>query len=154
MEQPVTTAPALSSGAEPDGGAAPTGNMPSAARPNGQSLRELSLPAQVYVLAVVAGGVYSIIAVLPLSFPRPLLFAFLLLTSCLTSIWKVNLPIPLASGSTLSVSYAADLMTLLLLGPRAAVLVAAAGVWMKCTVKIKRPYPWYRTVFSIAAEAV
>ena len=45
-------------------------------------------------------------------------------------------------------------MTLLLLGPRAAVLVAAAGVWTQCTVKIKRPYPWYRTIFSIAAEAV
>ena len=117
-------------------------------------MRELSLTAQVYVLAVIAAGAYSIVAFLPLSFPRPLLFAFLLVTSCLTSIWKVNLPIPLASGSTLSVSYAADLMTLLLLGPRAAVLVAAAGVWTQCTVKIKRPYPWTRTIFSVAGEAV
>ena len=45
------------------------------------------------------------------------MFAALVGASCLTSIWKVNLPIPLASGSTLSVSYAADLMALLLLGP-------------------------------------
>ena len=110
-------------------------------RRSGQSWGQLSRAAQVYVVAVIAAGAYSIVAFLPLSFPRPLLFAFLLVTSCLTSVWKVNLPIPLASGSTLSVSYAADLMTLLLLGPRAAVLVAAAGVWTQCTVKIKRPYP-------------
>jgi signal transduction histidine kinase/CheY-like chemotaxis protein len=120
----------------------------------GQSWRQLSPAAQVYVVAVIAAGAYSILAFLPQSFPHPYLFAFLLITSCLTSVWKVNLPIPLASGSTLSVSYAADLMTLLLLGPRAAVLVAAAGVWTQCTVKIKRPYPLYRTIFSIAAEAL
>ena len=61
---------------------------------------------------------------------------------------------PLASGSTLSVSYAADLMTLLLLGPEAAMVVAVAGAWLQCTVKVKRPYPAYRTVFSMAAEAL
>jgi signal transduction histidine kinase/CheY-like chemotaxis protein len=68
--------------------------------------------------------------------------------------WKVNLPIPLASGSTLSVSYAADLMTLLLLGPEPAMVVAVAGAWLQCTVRVKRPYPAYRTVFSMAAEAI
>jgi signal transduction histidine kinase/CheY-like chemotaxis protein len=150
----MTAVRVRSSDAEPAVGEPSSGNTAIDDRPSGRSLRDLSLPAQVYVLAVIAAGAYSIVAFLPLSFPRPLLFAFLLVTSCLTSVWKVNLPIPLASGSTLSVSYAADLMTLLLLGPRAAVLVAAAGVWMQCSVKVKRPYPWYRTVFSIAAEAV
>ena len=150
----MTTARVLSSDAEHAGVEPSIGNAVIDDRPNGQSLRGLSLTAQAYVLAVIAAGAYSIVAFLPLSFPRPLLFAFLLVTSCLTSVWKVNLPIPLASGSTLSVSYAADLMTLLLLGPRAAVLVAAAGVWTQCTVKIRRPYPWYRTIFSVAAEAV
>jgi signal transduction histidine kinase/CheY-like chemotaxis protein len=154
LEQPVTTSRVPSDDAEPAGVEPSSRKTDIDQRPTRQSLRDLSLAAQAYVLAVIAAGVYSIVAFLPLSFPRPLLFAFLLVTSCLTSIWKVNLPIPLASGSTLSVSYAADLMTLLLLGPRAAVLVAAAGVWTQCTVKIRRPYPWYRTVFSIAAEAV
>ena len=64
----------------------------------------------------------------------------------------MNLPIPLASGSTLSVSYAANLMALLLLGPRVAVAVAAAGVLAQCTINVKQPYPIYRTVFSVAAE--
>ena len=86
--------------------------------------------------------------------PDPGTFFFLLLAACLTSAWKVNLPIPLASGSTLSVSYAANLMAILLLGPRAAVVVAAAGVWTQCTVNVKQRYPLYRTVFSIAAEVL
>ena len=63
---------------------------------------------------------------------------------CLTSLWKLNLPIPLASGSTLSVSYAANLMALLLLGPRHALIIALAGVWTQCTFSIKQPYPWYQ----------
>jgi signal transduction histidine kinase/ActR/RegA family two-component response regulator len=115
---------------------------------------ELTKAAQIYVLAVIAAGVFAVIVWFPWSVPNPWLFTFLLVTSCLTSLWKINLPIPLASGSTLSVSYAADLMALLLLGPQPALFIALAGVWTQCTVKIKRPYPWYRTTFSIAAEAL
>ncbi len=118
------------------------------------SLSSLSRTAQVYVLAVIVAGAYAVFAFFPLSFPHPLLFLGLLVTSCLTSMWKVNLPIPLASGSTLSVSYAANLVSLLLLGPQHAVLIGALGVWTQCTFKVRRPYPWYRTLFSIAAEAL
>jgi signal transduction histidine kinase/CheY-like chemotaxis protein len=115
---------------------------------------ELSAAAQIYVLAVIAGGAFAVVALFPRSIPEPLLFTLLLITSCLTSLWKMNLPIPLASGSTLSVSYAADLTALLLLGPSAALLVALAGVWTQCTVKIRQPYRWYQTTFSVAAEAI
>jgi PAS domain S-box-containing protein len=66
----------------------------------------------------------------------------------------VNLPIPLASGSTLSVSYGANLTALLLLGTRYALLVAIAGAWTQCTFKVKRSYPPYRTAFSVAAQAI
>src|SRR6185295_1631848 len=109
----------------------------------GPGLRWISLPhpARLYVAAVIAAGTCVFVAFFPLGYPRPALFAALLLIGCLTSVWKVNLPIPLASGSTLSVSYAADLTALLLLGPKHAVLVAAAGVWTQCTVNVKRPYP-------------
>ena len=74
--------------------------------------------------------------------------------ACLTSLWKVNLPIATASGSTLSVSYAADLMALLLLGLQPAIIVAVAGVLMQCTYKVKKSYPLYRTLFSAAAEVL
>jgi signal transduction histidine kinase/CheY-like chemotaxis protein len=99
-------------------------------------------------------GASVFVLFLPRTLPEPILFAGLLLAACLTSVWKVNLPIPLASGSTLSVSYAADLMTLLLLGPRHAMIVAVAGAWMQCTFKVRRPYPAYRTLFSMTAEAL
>ena len=85
---------------------------------------------------------------------RPWLFGVLLALSCVTSAWKVNLPLPLSSGSTLSVSYAADLMALLLLGTGPAMLIAIAGGWTQCTLRVKRAYPWYRTVFSMAGEAI
>ena len=45
-------------------------------------------------------------------------------------------------------------MALLLLGPEAAMVVAVAGAWLQCTFRVKRPYPAYRTVFSMAAEAI
>jgi signal transduction histidine kinase/ActR/RegA family two-component response regulator len=109
---------------------------------------------QAYVAAVIAAGAAACAAYLPLSFPHPGLFGGLLAAACLTSIWKVNLPIPLASGSTLSVSYAADLMALLLLGPRHALVIAVAGAWAQCTFNVQRRYALYRTVFSMAAEAV
>jgi len=114
----------------------------------------LSLTAQAYVLSVIGAGAAAVVVWFPTSLPQPWLFVLLLATSCLTSLWKINLPIPLASGSTLSVSYAADLMALLLLGPEQALVIALAGVWTQCTVHVRRRYPWYRTLFSLAAEAL
>ena len=102
----------------------------------------------------MGAGTAAVISWFPTRIPEPRLFALLLVTSCLTSLWKINLPIPLANGSTLSVSYAADLMALLLLGPEQAIVVALAGVWTQCTFNVRRRNPWYRTMFSIAAEAL
>jgi len=120
------------------------------------SLSWAALPslAQSYVAAVIVAGATMFVVFFPSAYPRPVLFAALIAAACLTSLWKVNLPIATTSGSTLSVSYAANLMALLLLGPQVAVVVAAAGVWTKCTCKARQPYPLYRTVFSVAAEIV
>jgi len=125
-----------------------------ASRSGALAWRGLPPAARHYVVTVVVIGAATLVASFPLTFPRPVLFAVLLVASCVTSVWKVNLPIGLTSGSTLSVSYAAHLTSLLLLGPRHAVLVAVAGAWTQCVVRVKRPYPLYRTVFSIAAEAI
>jgi signal transduction histidine kinase/CheY-like chemotaxis protein len=114
----------------------------------------LTRPARLYVGLVIAAGATLLVAFLPRTPPPPALFAFLAVASCVTSAWKVNLPISLQSGSTLSMSYAANLMALLLLGPRAAMLVGAAGAWTQCTVGVKRRYPAYRTAFSVAAEVI
>ena len=116
--------------------------------------RTLPLAARLYVTAVILAGAGGLLVFFPRAFPRPVLFVVLTLFACLTSAWKVNLPITVTNGSTLSVSYAANLMSLLLLGPRHAVLIAAAGAWTQCQYKAKQPYPVYRTVFSTAAAAL
>jgi signal transduction histidine kinase/ActR/RegA family two-component response regulator len=110
--------------------------------------------AQVYVAVVIAAGAAGLILWFPESLPQPGLFVILLLASCLLSAWKVNLPIPIASSSTLSVSPAADLTALLLLGPKPAVIIAVAGAWTQCTIHVKHRYPLYRTVFSACAESI
>src|SRR5947209_19000895 len=83
-------------------------------QPDGFALRSLPTAAQLYVTAVIVAGACALVALFPLSYPRPLLFAVLLVSACLTSLWKVNLPISLATGTKLSVAHAAELMSLLL----------------------------------------
>jgi len=124
------------------------------AHAGGLSWRKLPRAAQLYVATVIAVGAATFAAFFPHAVPRPALFLVLLVLGCVTSTWKVTLPISLSSGSTLSVSYAADLMALLLLGPRLAMLIAVAGVVAQCSVHVKQPYPLYRTVFSASAEAI
>jgi signal transduction histidine kinase/ActR/RegA family two-component response regulator len=116
-------------------------------------LRFTALPmaARVYVGSVLLAGGVTAITFFPRSIHRPVLFALLILAGYVTSTWKVNLPLPLANGSTLSVSYAADLMSMLLLGPQQAMVVAMTGVWAQCMRAPKQHYPVYRTLFSIAA---
>src|SRR6266850_4173983 len=120
------------------------------------ALRWISLPhpARLYVASVIAAGSCVFAVFFPWTYARPALFGALLVIGCVTSIWKVNLPIALASGSTLSVSYAADLTALLLLGPPDAMVIAVVGVWAQCTLNIRHPYPVYRTVCGMAAEAM
>jgi signal transduction histidine kinase/CheY-like chemotaxis protein len=118
------------------------------------SWRALPPAAQLYVVVVVVLGALALAALLPVTFPRPIAFTVLLLLTCLTSIWKVTLPIPLTSGSTLSASDAASLMTLFLLGPRHAMVVAVTGAWAQSTFNVRQPYPPYRTLFNAAAAAI
>src|SRR5262245_1261080 len=108
----------------------------------------LPLPARLYVGFVIAAGAL----LLGLRFPvsvfenRDHLYLFLLLMalSAITSVFKVNLPLA-RSGSTMSVSYAVDFASLLLLGPDETMLVAAASAYSQCTFRIKERNPLYRT---------
>jgi signal transduction histidine kinase/ActR/RegA family two-component response regulator len=115
---------------------------------------ELPYIAQIYIVMVLVAGGFIAAQALPLTLPQPVLFGALLTAACATSVWKVTLPIPLTNGSTLSVSYAADLMALLLLGRDAAIVISVAGVLAQCTINVRKPYPAYRTLFSMGAEAV
>src|SRR5262245_54309242 len=100
------------------------------------SWRSQSSFTRIYLTAVIAGGLSAVAALLPRSLPEPMLFSTLVVLTCVTSVWKVNLPIPLTSGATLSASYAANLMALLLLGPSHALLIGVAGAWTQCTYRV------------------
>src|SRR5919106_3199165 len=116
--------------------------------------RTLPMGAQLYVAGVIAIGGITLVAFFPIAYPEPVLFGLLLLAACLTSTWKVNLPMSVTNGATLSVSYAANLMSLLLLGPQHAVVIAAAGAWAQCNYRAKFPDPLHRSVFSTAAAVI
>jgi signal transduction histidine kinase/ActR/RegA family two-component response regulator len=138
-----------------------TGEIPIARREtpvtpsaDGLAWEALSRPAQLYVATVMMAGASTLAAFFPITYPPPVLFVVLMVFACLISLWKVNLPIATASGSTLSVSYAANLMALLLLGLRPALIIAVAGVLTQCTYKVKKSYPLYRTLFSATAEVL
>src|SRR5204862_5985168 len=66
---------------------------------------------------------------------------------------KVYLPLT-TSGSTMSVSYAVDFASLLLLGPHETMLVAAGSAFSQCHLNSKERNPLYRTLFSVASLVI
>ncbi len=117
-------------------------------------MRALPLPARLFVGASIAVGALLVVWLGPHStFHNPLLFAVLLLTSAITSAFKVSLPLA-KSGSTMSVSYAVDFASLMLLGPNETMLVAVTSAWSQCTFRMKAKNPAYRTLFSMACLAI
>jgi signal transduction histidine kinase/ActR/RegA family two-component response regulator len=110
--------------------------------------------ARLYVAGVITLGAVALIGLFPNAGVDPLMLGALVVCASLTSVWKVNLPIAVTNGSTLSVSCAANVISLLLLGPRYALVVAAVGAWAQCTYKAKHSDPKYRVVFSTAAAVI
>ncbi len=117
-------------------------------------MKTLPLPARLFVCAVIAAGAGLLVADFPVkTFLSPGLFLILLLLSSVTSVFKVNLPLA-RSGSTMSVSYAVDFASLLLLGPHETMIVAAASAWSQCSFRIKERNPVYRTLFSMSCLVI
>src|SRR5207248_5875366 len=68
------------------------------------------------------------------------------------SAFKVHFPI--ASGSSMSVSYVVDIVSLILRGPHATMLVGAASGWSQTTFNTQSRQPRYRTLFNMACLAL
>ena len=116
-------------------------------------MRSLPVPAQVFIVAVIAAGAAILAWALPvIRVDNWLLFSALLVLSNVTSAFKVTLLA--TSGSTLSVSYMVDFAALLMLGPAPTILIAITSAWSQCTFRMKQPTPWYRTLFSMASLAI
>ena len=117
-------------------------------------MKSLPIAARIYVCTVIGVGAVLFAAFFPTHFVgNPLLFITLLLLSSVTSVFKVNLPLARRS-STMSVSYAVDFASLLLLGPNETMVVAAVSAFSQCTFRIKERNPIHRTLFSMACLVV
>jgi diguanylate cyclase (GGDEF)-like protein/putative nucleotidyltransferase with HDIG domain len=113
------------------------------------------MAARLYVGAVIGLGLGLLLKFSEeaLTINEPGKFLVLLALSSLTSVFKVNLPLA-RRASTMSVSYAVDFASLLLLGPHETMVVAAASAWSQCTFRIKERNPIHRTLFSMACLIV
>ncbi len=117
-------------------------------------MRALPPAARLYVSAIIAIGAALLVWLGPrATFDQPSLFIALLALSAITSAFKVSLPLD-RSGSTMSVSYAVDFASLLMLGPHETMFVAVTSAWSQCTFRMKAPNPVHRTAFSMACLAI
>jgi len=114
-------------------------------------MKTLPLPARVYVTTVIVVGAGLLFIGLPhVTLERPFLFLALLALATASAALKVTLPLT-TSGSTMSVSYAVDFASLLLIGPHETMLVAAGSAFAQCNLNRKEHNPLHRTLFSMGA---
>ena len=113
-------------------------------------MKQLPIASRIYIAAVIlAGGAMLAVCLPQVRLDKPLLLVALMILSSAAAIFKVTLPLT-TSGSTMSVSYAVDFASLLLLGPHATMIVAAGSAFSQCNLNSKRPNPIHRTLFSMA----
>src|SRR5438094_4069957 len=117
----------------------------------GSLMRGLPSTARLYVAAVILAGVALFAVCLPhAQFQQPLLFVALLALSSASTALKVHLPLT-AGKSTMSISYAVDFASLLLLGPHETMLVTAGSALSQCHLNRQAQNPLHRTLFSVAS---
>lgn len=119
-----------------------------------QEWAALPLAARCYVALVTALGAAAIAFAVPQITDRdaPILTALAVL-SVMTAFAKTTLPVP-RSATTLSFCYVIDFTAMLVLGPAAATLTSALGVWTQATFRARKGGPRYRMWFSIATLAL
>ena len=115
-------------------------------------MNHLPLSGRVYIASViVAGGAVLALCLRHADFlHQPVLLAALIALASITAALNLTLPFT-ASGSSMSVAYAVDFASLLLLGPHKAMVVAAASALAACRLNKKEKQPLHDTLFSMAA---
>jgi diguanylate cyclase (GGDEF)-like protein len=114
-----------------------------------QSWSELPESARVFVAAVGLAGAGILAYSLPGAVGAHGLEALALAAAAIpASMVKASFPNGL---STLTLGLVLDYLTILVLGPHAAVLVAAVGGWGQSTFRTRLKNPPHQTLFSVAA---
>ncbi|MCC7417735.1 MAG: diguanylate cyclase [Acidobacteria bacterium] len=117
-------------------------------------MQDIPAAGRRFVSAVIVSGAALLLMTLPrLELREPPVFLALLFLSSATASLKVHLPLT-TSGSTMSVSYAVDFASLLLLGPHETMLVAAGSAFSQCHVNSRDRNPLHRTLFSMASLVI
>jgi hypothetical protein len=107
----------------------------------------------LYVGTVIAAGALLLVGLAPQDYPNPVLGATFLAAMLVVSVFK--LCVPLGRGqSTMSMAYVIDFLVLVTAGADLAMVIAAVGVLVQCTVRVRRRQPWYRAAFSVATVAM
>jgi diguanylate cyclase (GGDEF)-like protein/putative nucleotidyltransferase with HDIG domain len=116
--------------------------------------RALPIPAQVYMGAlIVLGAVLLALRTPHADLPHPWLFVALVALAGVAAVFKVTLPLA-DRPPTMSVSYAVEFASLLLVGPDATMLIAGVGAFSQCTFGSLSRNPLYRTTFSMAVLVI
>ena len=119
-----------------------------------QNWSALPAGARGYIALVTGvGAAFVVMALQEISERDAPLLTALAVLSLITAFAKTTLSVP-GSASTLSFCYVIDFTALLVLGPAAATLTSALGVWAQGTFRARRRGPRYRTWFSIGALAL
>lgn len=130
----------------------PESSPPRVPTPGPDAFASLPGAARVFVILTLALGAGSFLVILPyLRFDKVGLFIELLALALLTSTVKLPLPM-MRSGSTMSLSFALNLASLLMLGTGPAMFIGMLSAWTQCTVRVRNlgHNALHRTLFSVA----
>jgi hypothetical protein len=83
------------------------------------------------------------------SYAHPAVFLALLAAAAIASVFKVELPLS-QHGATMSLSFAFEFASLLMLGTHATMVIAASSAWVQGTAARGQRNPLHRTAFSMA----
>jgi hypothetical protein len=106
-----------------------------------------------YVGTVIGTGTLVVVGNLPQDYSTPALLVTAVIAMLVVSLFKLRLPLG-RGQSTMSMAYVIDFLVLVTAGADLAMAIAAAGVIVQCTVRVRVRQPWYRAAFSVAAVAM
>jgi hypothetical protein len=117
-------------------------------------MNPLTTSSRAYIGSVIVAGLALAIYFAPRELANPIVAGALLVSTLVLSVFKLRLPLGNHGVSTMTMAYAVDFVALILEGANLAMLLAAIGVLIQCTVRVHRQQPIHRAAFSAAAVII